>query len=138
LLYVVLHENELDLGDVAIHKTDTKLYFFTLQFHLKLVNVLRHLRLDLFHQGNQSPAVQVSVACRVRIFRAEKKYLGGGKVEFNTNEVVYVDLKHSTANVSYVQSFIQDLWGPQYFVVSNDGLPISDTAVTRGVWISCS
>ena len=44
----------------------------------------------------------------------------------------YVDLKASTANITYVQSFVQDLWGPQYIVVSNDGLPISDTTATRG------
>ena len=81
-------------------------------------------------------SLRASEGC-ARIFRAEKKCSGlAGKFEFVTNEVevVYVDLKPSTANISYVQSFVQELWGPQYIVVSNDGLPISDTAATRGGW----
>ena len=65
--------------------------------------------------------------------KAEKKVLTGGKIEFHSLEVTYVDLKPSTANVLYVQSCVQKKWGDDYVIVSNDGLRICDSSATRGM-----
>ena len=68
-------------------------------------------------------------ACTTKIMRADKKISAGGKIE---HEVIYVELKPSTANLTYIQSQIQKIWGNEYIVVSNDGLQIHDSPATRG------
>lgn len=69
--------------------------------------------------------------CTTKVVKAEKRMVGG-KVEFTALGVMYVELKPSTANVNYIQSYIQKTWGSQYVIVSNDGLQIQDTSATRG------
>lgn len=71
-------------------------------------------------------------ACTTKVVKAEKKVGSGGKIEFLTQEAVYVELKPSTANATYVQNYIQSMWGSDYIIVSNDGLQIKDCAATRG------
>ena len=71
-------------------------------------------------------------ACTTKIMRADKKISAGGKIEFIAHEATYVELKPSTANVTYIQSQIQKIWGNEYIVVSNDGLQIHDSPATRG------
>ena len=72
--------------------------------------------------------------CTTKVVKAEKLMVGG-KAEFTALEVMYVELKASTANVNYIQSYVQKIWGPQYVIVSNDGLQIQDTSATRGQFI---
>lgn len=70
--------------------------------------------------------------CTTKVVKAEMKHVSGGKVEFISEEILYVELKPSTANVNYIQSYIQKTWGSQYIIVSNDGLQIRDSSGTRG------
>ena len=69
--------------------------------------------------------------CITKVMKAEKR-LHGGKVEFSPLEVAHVELKPSTANVLYIQSYIQKKWGEDYTIVGNDGLKICDSSATRG------
>lgn len=69
--------------------------------------------------------------CVTKVTKAEK-HLSGGKVEFSALEVIYVELKPSTANVLYIQSYIQKKWGEDYVIVGNDGVKICDSSATRG------
>ena len=71
-------------------------------------------------------------ACTTKVVRADKKIGQGGKIEFIPHEVAYVELKPSTATVTYIQAYIQKMWGADYKIVSNDGLQIWDSAATRG------
>lgn len=69
--------------------------------------------------------------CTTKVVKADKRVVGG-KVEFTSIEAVYVDLKPGTANVNYVLAYIQNLWGSEYVIVSNDGLQIQDSSATKG------
>ncbi len=71
-------------------------------------------------------------SCTTKIVKAEKKHSATGKIEFHQYEATYIDLKPSTANINYVQSCVQKMWGLEYTVVSNDGLQICDSSATRG------
>ena len=63
--------------------------------------------------------------------RADKKDIGGGKVEFVPHESTYVSLKSSTANVRYIEEHIKKTWGDDYILVSKEGVPICDTTATQ-------
>ncbi len=46
-------------------------------------------------------------ACTTKVVRADKKIGQGGKVGFMPHEVAYVELKPSTATVTYIQTYVQ-------------------------------
>ncbi len=70
--------------------------------------------------------------CVVKVVQAEKKLTSTGKLEFTCIDQMYIDVTPLTANIEYIQSELQAKWGTDYFVVSNDGLRIGDSAATRG------
>ena len=79
------------------------------------------------------PCYGGSGSCSVTVLKAEMIVDPlSGKVEFKTLEKGYVDMKSSTANITYLQSCIKKMWGEEYSVVSNDGLPIVDNQASRG------
>ena len=83
--------------------------------------------------GGSSGSSSKYGTCNVKVLRAEKIVDPlSGKVEFKTMEKGYVDMKSSTANITYLQSCIKKMWGEEYSVVSNDGLPIVDNQASRG------
>ena len=69
--------------------------------------------------------------CVVKIVKADKNITSAGKLEFTSRDQMYIDVMPSTANIDYVQSEVKAKWGADYFVVSNDGLRIGDSAATR-------
>ena len=71
-------------------------------------------------------------SCTAKVVKAAKKLTGSGRTEFECFETTYVDLKPSTANVTYIESCIQAKWGDEYIIVGNDGLKICDSSATRG------
>ena len=70
--------------------------------------------------------------CTVKIVKADKKISAVGKADFFPLEAMYIELKASTANISYVRSVVQERWGEKYIVVSYDGMQIGDSSVTQG------
>lgn len=102
-----------------------------------------HLSLSSSSAGNQAPGPSSATMlpkglsnkaynlCTTKIVKAEKK-MSGGKVEFIAQEATYVELKPATANVKYILNYIQKIWGPDYIIVSNDGLQIHDCPATKG------
>ena len=58
---------------------------------------------------------------------------GRGKPEFQAVSQTYVELTEATANVDHILGVISSRWGPEYTLVTNDGLEIEDSTATQGV-----
>lgn len=54
------------------------------------------------------------------------------KPDFVQLEVGCVNITSVTATITHINEEVRARWGPSYTVVSNDGVPIADTAGTRG------
>ena len=48
-------------------------------------------------------------------------------MEFMAQNQTFVDVTEATANLHYVSSAIQRKWGPEYVLVTSDGLDSSGT-----------
>ena len=70
-------------------------------------------------------------SCTTKVVKAEKRVVSG-KVEFTALEVAYIDLNPATATILHVETCVQQKWGEDFVVVSNDGLRICDSSATRG------
>ena len=70
--------------------------------------------------------------CVVKVVRAKKNVAATGKMEFTGIDNIYINVTPSTANIHYILSEVQEKWGTDYVVVSNDGLKIGDSPATRG------
>lgn len=68
----------------------------------------------------------------VKVVKAIMKKLPNGKVEFERLEQTFVSLDDSCANVGTVNNAVQLKWGPEYVLVTADGLEIDDSAGTQG------
>ena len=94
---------------------------------------------SLFLSGPDRPSMEQAtpVCCTskntfsLKIVRANMKE-GTSKPEFMPLEVGYVEINSKTANINFIRDTIQDRWGKNYQVVSNEGLPILDSPATRG------
>ena len=65
------------------------------------------------------------------------KRLSNGEVEFMAQNQTFVDVTETTANLHYIISTaIQRKWGPEYVVVTSDGLKLDDSSGTQGM-LSC-
>ena len=60
----------------------------------------------------------------------------GKKPEFETTGQMYVDLTDATANITHIRGKIQEQWGAEYTIVSNEGLEIEDSSATQGQWLA--
>lgn len=70
-------------------------------------------------------------ACTVKVMRADKRLLQGGKIELIPQESTYVTVKAATANVRFIEEHIKKVWGEEYSLVSKEGVPICDSPATR-------
>ena len=68
----------------------------------------------------------------VEVVKAIMKKLPNGKVEFERLEQTFVSLDDSCANVGTVNNAVELKWGPEYMLVTADGLEIDDSAGTQG------
>ena len=55
-----------------------------------------------------------------------------GKVEFVQEAQMHIDLAESTANVEHVTKEVQQRWGPNYVIITSDGLQLEDCEGTQG------
>ena len=69
----------------------------------------------------------------VKIVQASVKRLSSGKMEFTAQNQTFVDVTETTANLHYVSSAIQRKWGPEYALVTSDGLKLDDSSGTQGM-----
>ena len=44
----------------------------------------------------------------------------------------YILVDEDTANVEYINCEVQRIWGPEYIIVTADGLPIESSSGTKG------
>lgn len=56
-----------------------------------------------------------------------------GKVEFETETQMYIDLTESTATVEYVIQEVKHRWGDDYVIVTIDGLELGESEGTKGM-----
>ena len=59
----------------------------------------------------------------------------GRKPEFTATGQLYIEMLESNSNIQYALEAIRNKWGPDYILVSSDGLKIEDSAATRGIAI---
>ena len=46
---------------------------------------------------------------------------------------MFIDITDDTSNVHYINSVVQEKWGPGYIALTNDGLPVEDSSGTQGL-----
>ena len=68
----------------------------------------------------------------VKIVRAKMENSRSGKVEFSQEAQMHVDVTESNANVQYITKEVQQRWGEQYILVTNDGLELENCEGTQG------
>ena len=83
-------------------------------------------------QPMQFTATRKPSTTNVKIVQATTKRLPSGKLEFIAQNQTFVDVTEITANLHYVSSVIQRKWGPQYVLVTSDGLKLDDSSGTQG------
>ena len=55
------------------------------------------------------------------------------KIEFKEISQIFVELEEATANVNYILGVVKRKWGPNYIIVTSDGLPIEEGSATKGM-----
>lgn len=61
-----------------------------------------------------------------------KMHRNGRKTEFQPIHQTFIELVDSTANVEHILAIIRRRWGPDYILVTQDGLPLEDAPATQG------
>lgn len=70
---------------------------------------------------------------KLKIVRANLRYAGNGKPTFESIDVFYVDIDEATSNVPSLLKAVQEEYGDNYVLLTNDGLMIKDSPATRGM-----
>ena len=73
-------------------------------------------------QLTQFTASWKAQSTNVKIVQAPVKCLSSGKMEFMAQNQTFVDFTETTANLYYASSEIQRKWGPEYVLVTYNGL----------------
>ena len=71
----------------------------------------------------------------VKVVKANMRRLPNGKVEFEKIEQTHISIDDRSANVHTVNNAVQSKWGPDFFVVTGDGLEVDDSTGTQGIYI---
>ena len=70
---------------------------------------------------------------KLKIVRANLRYAANGKPMFENIDVLYIDIDEATSNVPSLLKVIQEEFGDNYVLLTNDGLMIKDSSATRGM-----
>ena len=57
------------------------------------------------------------------------------KFELQPVNQTFIELIEATANVEHILAIIRKRWGPDYLLVTKDGLQIEDSPATQGIYI---
>ena len=74
-----------------------------------------------------------SLTATVKITRATLTYGASGKAEFARLDQAFFEISEENANVPYLTNAVQQKWGQEYKIVTNDGLDIDDSSGTAGM-----
>ena len=61
-----------------------------------------------------------------------KMFKNGRITDFQPIHQTFIELVDSTANVEHILAIIRRRWGPDYILVTQDGLPLEDAPATQG------
>jgi len=85
--------------------------------------------------GHGVPILQSVVEAPTSLIKITKAKMSitrkGGKPDFQCVEQMCVELNDSTANISQVCESVRGQWGPDYTVVSTEGIEIEDSLATQ-------
>ena len=87
-------------------------------------------------QTQFTPTARKNISSNVKVVQASIRYLSNGKVEFSAMSQTHVDVTDATANVNFVNSAVQRKWGPEFVIVTSDGLKLEDSSGTQGKRLS--
>ena len=71
---------------------------------------------------------------KVKIVRARLSYAQNGRPVFQNIDVIFVDVTQENADARSIIRAVQEQFGANYTIVSNDGLEIKDGPGTRGIY----
>ena len=74
----------------------------------------------------------------LKLIKAKMCRIGVGrcrKFEFQPVSQTFIELIEATANVDHILAIIRRRWGPDYILVTQDGLQIEDSPATQGSYI---
>ena len=64
--------------------------------------------------------------------KAEMVKKSKGKPHFDTSSTYFIEVTADKANLAYMTEAIRKHWGEDYSLVTNDGMELEDSTVTRG------
>lgn len=59
---------------------------------------------------------------------------GNGKPSFQAITTMYVEISGENPNLKNILEYIRQHWGERYTLVTNDGIELEDSTVTRSMW----
>lgn len=92
-----------------------------------------------FYHSNPPPAFKSVIpkskgaTHTIKVVRATMETSRTGKVEFEQETQMHIDLTENTANVEHVIQEVKQLWGDSYVLVTVDGLQLEDCEGTQGM-----
>ena len=70
----------------------------------------------------------------LKVVKAEMKR-NGRKIEFKPKQQTFIEIVETTANVEHILGVVRRRWGPDYVMVTQDGLEVEDAPATQGVHV---
>lgn len=83
------------------------------------------------------PQRKSSFSLKIVKARISSKHKGNSKPAFQPIGQMYVDITDSTANLQYIHACIQNQWGDEFTIATNDGLELEDSPATQGIYAEC-
>lgn len=80
------------------------------------------------------PQRKSSFSLKIIKARISSKHKGNSKPTFQPLGQMYVDITDSTANLQYIHACIQNQWGDEFTIVTNNGLELEDSPATQGIY----
>ena len=76
-----------------------------------------------------------NASINLKILQAVIKKGTGTRPEFKPTHQEFVEITECTANVRYLTHVIKEKWGPEFILVTADGIVIEDSSGTQGIAI---
>ena len=83
--------------------------------------------------GTSFRPLQMKKSFSVKVTKADVSVQANGKIKLSKVEQMFIDVTDDTSNVHYINSIVQEKWGPGHITVTNDGLPVEDSSGTQGL-----
>jgi len=70
----------------------------------------------------------------LKVVKAKLEWLKTGKPDFSSESQIFIDINEETATVEHIAQAVKDRWGPNYSLVTIDGLKLEDSEGTKGTY----